>query len=59
MVEKIKLLQRLCNLSVEDDVTVTTDTDVKIRSDTYRVRSSKDLMLLVRTDWTISSFYQR
>lgn len=54
----VKLFLRLSNLSDEDDVTIIAGRHVKIRSDTYRLRNSKDLMLLVNKDRTIHSLYQ-
>ena len=58
MVEKIKLFLRLSNLSAEDDVTITADRDAKIRSDTYRVRNSKDLTFMAKKDGSITPPYQ-
>ena len=60
MVEKVKLFLRLSNLSAEDDVTVTADKDVKIRSNTYRTRNSKDLIIIImiNKDCTIRFFDQ-
>ena len=55
----VKLFLRLGNLSVEDDVTIVANRNLKIRSDTYRLRNSKDLTFLVRKDGSIGSFYQK
>ena len=59
MVEKVKLFLRLSNLSAEDDVTIIADRDVKIRSNTYRVRNSKDLVIPVKPDRTLGRIYQQ